>query len=135
MTNTIINFFSRLLILFTILVIIWLCYFRNTTNIKYSDDALRTNSKSVREKDKIASNSQNRGNSISSNETLNSYLDIKPLQNLVIKDSQNGPIFLSDVNVDDFLSEVKEDNKKWNISSLSIDQVKEITKEKGIVKP
>ena len=71
------------------------------------DDLLRTNSKIVREKDKIASNSQNRSNSRSSKETLHSYLDIKTLQ----------------------------DEHKGNISVLGIDQIEETTKEKGKVKP
>ena len=71
------------------------------------DDILRTNSKIVREKDKIASNSQNRSNSRSSNETLHSYLDIKTLQ----------------------------DEHKGNISGLIIDQIEETTKEKGKFKP
>ena len=62
------------------------------------------------------------------------YLDISPLEELVEENSQNGPTFVSDLNIDDILNEVQKENKKWNISSLTRNQIKDITKPKGIIK-
>ena len=60
------------------------------------------------------------------------YLDIGPLEELVEQNSQNGQIFVSDLNIDNILNDVEEENKKWNISSLTRSQIKDITMPKGI---
>ena len=59
------------------------------------------------------------------------YLDIGPLEELVNRNSQSGPTLVSDINIDDILSEIENENKKWNISSLSKDQIRLITNPKG----
>ena len=59
------------------------------------------------------------------------YLDFGPLERLVNRNSQNGPTIVSDINIDDILNEIENENKKWNISSLSKDQVRLMTNPKG----
>lgn len=59
------------------------------------------------------------------------YLDFGPLEGLVNRNSQNGPTIVSDINIDDVLNEIEIENRKWNISSLSKDQVRSMTNPKG----
>ena len=59
------------------------------------------------------------------------YLDFGPLERLVNRNSQNGPTIVSDINIDGILNEIENENKKWNISSLSKDQVRLMTNPKG----
>ena len=59
------------------------------------------------------------------------YLDIGPLEELVERSIQKGPTFISDLNINNILNRVEEENKKWNISSLTKDQIKHITRPKG----
>ena len=59
------------------------------------------------------------------------YLDFGPLERLINRSSQNGPIIVSDINIDDILNEIENENQKWNISSLSMDQIKLMTYPKG----
>ena len=60
------------------------------------------------------------------------YLDLGPLEGNVNRNSQNGPTMVSDINIDDILNEIENENKKWNISSLSKDQIRLMTNSKGI---
>ena len=59
------------------------------------------------------------------------YLDIGILQALVEKDSAQGPVIISDFNINNFLSEVEKDNDRWNITALTANQIKDITNEEG----
>ena len=59
------------------------------------------------------------------------YLDIGPLEELVNRNSQSVPTLVSDINIDDILREIENENRKWNISSLSKDQIRLITNPKG----
>ena len=59
------------------------------------------------------------------------YLDIGILQALVEKDSAQGPVMISDFNINNFLSEVEKDNERWNITALTANQIKDITNEEG----
>ena len=135
MKKTMCNSFSKLVVSFVILTLFFLYYFRNITNMEYLDGVSSTDTNFVNVEDKIEIDSQTSGNAKNSNDqTPHSYLDIAPLQTLVQNYSQNGSILISDVDMDDFLSAVEKDNEKWNISSLSLEQIKEITNEEGKVK-
>ena len=59
------------------------------------------------------------------------YLDIGILQALVENDSAQGPVIISDFNINNFLSEVEKDNDRWNITALTANQIKDITNEEG----
>ena len=59
------------------------------------------------------------------------YLDIGILQALVENDSAQGPVIISDFNMNNFLSEVEKDNDRWNITALTANQIKDITNEEG----
>lgn len=59
------------------------------------------------------------------------YLDIGILQALVEKDSAQGPVIISEFNINNFLSDVEKDNDRWNITALTANQIKDITYEEG----
>ena len=59
------------------------------------------------------------------------YLDIGALQALVEKDSAQGPVIISDFNINNFLLDVEKDNDRWNITALTANQIKGITNEEG----
>ena len=59
-------------------------------------------------------------------------LRIDILQKLVENDKKNGATVISGTNIEEFLSTVEKDNQKWNVSSLTEDQVKEIAINHGM---
>ena len=112
------NFVAKVSIILIILVSISFWYLSKKTNPESSGEPLN----------KFPTNlpvpvSYKRGN--------DKYLDIGILQALVEKDSAQGPVIISDFNINNFLSEVEKDNDRWNITALTSNQIKDITNEEG----
>ena len=114
MKKMISNLIFRLIILSSMIIFFSLCYFRRT-------QSMRNNS------------SYNPCNSCMISNIVEPlpYLDLRSLKELVSQNSQNGPTIVSDINIDDILNEIENENKKWNISSLSKDQIRLMTNPKG----
>ena len=132
MKKMISNLLFRLIALCTMIIFFSLCYFRRIKNMKSDDfDIISSGDTKLQGENNIFTPLQSW---IPSNilDPL-PYLDIGPLEELVEENSQNGPTFVSDLNIDDILNEVQKENKKWNISSLTRNQIKDITKPKGII--
>ena len=127
------NLLFRLIALSTMLIFISLCYFRRIEILKKDSlDIISSGDTKLQGENNIFTPLQSW---IPSNilDPL-PYLDIGPLEELVEENSQNGPTFVSDLNIDDILNDAQKENKKWNISSLTRNQIKDITQPKGIIK-
>ena len=133
MKKMISNLLFRLIALSTLLIFLSLCYFRRIEIMK-NDSLHKISSGDTR---LLGENNifTPRQSWMPSNifDPL-PYLDIGPLEELVAENSKNGPTFVSDLNIDDILNEVQKENKKWNVSSLTRNKIKDITKPKGIIK-
>ena len=112
------NFVAKVSIISIILVSISFWHLRKKTNPENSDEPLNKFSTKI-----PAPVSYKRGNG--------KYLDIGTLQALVEKDSAHGPVIISELNINDFLSGVEKDNDRWNITALTANQIKDITNEEG----
>ena len=133
MKRNLYNLLARLVTLGIIIVFLTLCYYRKITNSKNLDAGLISYQNGDIQKDEIIYYHQNTVHSKINDHSAHSYLDIEPLERLVEKDIQGGPIIISDINIQDFLLRVEKDNNKWNISSLTKKQIKDITNTRGKV--
>ena len=127
------NLLFRLIALSTMLIFISLCYFRRIEILKKDSlDIISSGDTKLQGENNIFTPLQSW---IPSNilDPL-PFLDIGPLEELVAENSKNGPTFVSDLNIDDILNDAQKENKKWNISSLTRNQIKDITQPKGIIK-
>ena len=127
------NLLFRLIALSTMLIFISLCYFRRIEILKKDSlDIISSGDTKLQGENNIFTPLQSW---IPSN-ALDPlpFLDIGPLEELVGENAQNGPTFVSDLNIDDILNDAQKENKKWNISSLTRNQIKDITQPKGIIK-
>ena len=112
------NLVAKVSIISIILVSISFWYLRKKTNPENSGEPLNKFPTNL-----PAPVSHKRGN--------DTYLDIGILQALIEKDSAQGPVIISDFNINHFLSEVEKDNDRWNITVLTANQIKDITNEEG----
>ena len=132
MKKTVNNLLLRLVILSSIIIFFSLCYLRRiknkTNNIFGSFDFTLID-------DKMFGNKKDKIQYWTPSDILDPlpYLDIGPLEELVERSGRKGPTFISDLNINNILNGVEEENKKWNISSLTNDQIKHITRPKGMI--
>ena len=63
--------------------------------------------------------------------SAHSYLDIEPSQQLEQKDSQEDPIVISDINLQDLMVRLEKYHNKWDNSSLTQKQIKDNTNTRG----
>ena len=112
------NVVPRVSMISIILVSISFWYLRKKTNPENSGEPLN----------KFPTNLPATVSYIRGNDT---YLDIGFLQALVEIVSSQCPVFISDFNINNFLSEVEKDNDRWNITALTANQIKDITNEEG----
>ena len=112
------NLVAKIFIISIILVSISFWYIRKRTNLENSGEPLNKFSTNL-----PAPVSYKRGNY--------KYLDIGTLQELVEKDSAQGPVIISELNINNFLLDVEKDNDRWNITALTANQIEDITNEEG----
>ena len=51
------------------------------------------------------------------------YFDIERLRNKVREDKINGDVIINDINISEFIENVKKDNIKWNITQYSDEKI------------
>ena len=110
-------------VLASLLSILVLSLFYITRNIRYADDVSTRYQTNASMKDKGVIENQTPAHA----RNINVHLNIDTLQKLVNNDSAKGPIVISDTNIENFLSMVEKDNQNWNISTLTNDEIKDIT--------
>ena len=62
---------------------------------------------------------------VSENDETRLYFDIEKLLKRVSEDKKNfDPLMIEDVNIKEFLDQLDNENKKWNVSTLSFEEIK-----------